>query len=186
MWPSQDVTFNMYKEQSFPLQVMESASLAGEEVQMPVTGVASFPFRMSLCLEFQACEMSQDAGGWRGSLHLLHPQAAGQRGFFVFLLFSHWVMFDSSELQRPTELQHAKLPCPSPSPRVCSNSCSSLDSTQPSLLCHPLLFLTSVFPSIRVFSNELSLHIRWPKYWSCSFSFSSSSEYSGLISFRID
>lgn len=42
---------------------MESASLAGEEVQMPVTGVASFPFRMSLCLEFQACEMSRDAGG---------------------------------------------------------------------------------------------------------------------------
>lgn len=55
----------MYKEQSFPLQVLESASLAGEEVQMPVIGVTSFPFRMSmsLCLEFQACEMSRDAGG---------------------------------------------------------------------------------------------------------------------------
>lgn len=52
----------MYKEQSFLLQVMELASLAGEEVQMPVTEVASFPFRMSLCLEFQACEMSRDAG----------------------------------------------------------------------------------------------------------------------------
>ena len=54
------------------------------------------------------------------------------------------------------------------------------------ILCHHLLFLPSIFPSIRVFSKELALHIRWPKYWSFSFSISSSSEYSGLISFRID
>ena len=54
------------------------------------------------------------------------------------------------------------------------------------ILCHPLLLLTSVFPSIRVFSNESVLCIRWPKYWSFSFSISPSSEYSGLISFRID
>ena len=54
------------------------------------------------------------------------------------------------------------------------------------ILCHPLLLLPSIFPSIRVFSNESVLHIRWPKYWSFSFSISSSSEYSGLISFRID
>ena len=52
--------------------------------------------------------------------------------------------------------------------------------------CHPLLLLPSIFPSIRVFPNELALCIRWPKYWSCSFSISPSSEYSGLISFRID
>ena len=56
------------------------------------------------------------------------------------------------------------------------------------LLCHPLLLLPSVFPIIRVFSNESVLHIRWPKYWSFSFSFSISpfKEYSGLISFRMD
>ena len=54
------------------------------------------------------------------------------------------------------------------------------------ILCHPLLFLPSIFPSIRVFSNELTLHIRWPKYWSFSFSISPSNEYSGLIFFRID
>ena len=54
------------------------------------------------------------------------------------------------------------------------------------ILCHPLLLLPSIFPSIRVFSNESFLHIRWPKYWSFSFSISSSSEYSGLISFRMD
>ena len=54
------------------------------------------------------------------------------------------------------------------------------------LLCHPLLLLPSIFPSIRVFSNESALHIRWPKFWSFSFSISPSNEYSGLISFRID
>ena len=54
------------------------------------------------------------------------------------------------------------------------------------ILCRPLLLLPSVFPSIRVFSNELALHIRWPKYWSFSFSISPSNKYSGLISFRID
>ena len=54
------------------------------------------------------------------------------------------------------------------------------------ILCHPLLLLPSVFPSIRIFSHESALHIRWPKYWSLSFSISSSNEYSGLISFRID
>ena len=54
------------------------------------------------------------------------------------------------------------------------------------ILCRPLLLLPSVFPSIRVFSNESVLHIRWPKYWSFSFSISPSNEYSGLISFRMD
>ena len=54
------------------------------------------------------------------------------------------------------------------------------------ILCHPLLLLPSIFPSIRVFSNESVLHIRWPKYWSFNFSISPSNEYSGLISFRID
>ena len=54
------------------------------------------------------------------------------------------------------------------------------------ILCHPLLLLPSVFPSIRVFSNESALRIRWPKYWSFSFSISPSIEYSGLISFRMD
>ena len=54
------------------------------------------------------------------------------------------------------------------------------------LLCYPLLLLPSIFPSIMVFSNELALRIRWPKYWSFSFSISPSTKYSGLISFRID
>ena len=54
------------------------------------------------------------------------------------------------------------------------------------ILCRPLLLLPSIFPSIRVFSNESAVHIRWPKYWSFSFSISPSSEHAGLISFRID
>ena len=65
----------------------------------------------------------------------------------------------------------------------------SIELVMPSnhlILCHPLLLLPSVFPSIRVFSNESALCIRWPKYWSFSFSISPSNEYSGLISFRMD
>ena len=65
----------------------------------------------------------------------------------------------------------------------------SIESIVPSnslILCHPLLLLPSIFPSIRVFSNKSALCIRWPKYWSFSFSISPSNEYSGLISFRID
>ena len=54
------------------------------------------------------------------------------------------------------------------------------------ILCHPLLLLPSIFPSIRVFSNESALHISWPKHWSFSFNISPSNEYSGLISFRMD
>ena len=65
----------------------------------------------------------------------------------------------------------------------------SIESVMPSnhlILCHPLLLLPSIFPSIRVFSNESLFHIRWPKYWSFSFSISPSNEYSELISFRMD
>ena len=65
----------------------------------------------------------------------------------------------------------------------------SMESVMPSnhlILCHPILLQPSIFPSIRVFSNKSVLRVRWPKYWSFSFSISPSNEYSGLISFRID
>ena len=68
-------------------------------------------------------------------------------------------------------------------------SIESIESVMPSnhlILCHPLLLPPSIFPSIRVFSNESARRIRWPKYWSFSFSISPSNEYSGLISFRMD
>ena len=79
-------------------------------------------------------------------------------------------------------LQHARPPCPSLPPGACSNSCPSNHL----ILCCPLLLLPSIFPSIRVFSNESALHIRWPKYRSFSFNISPSNEHSGLISFGID
>ena len=97
--------------------------------------------------------------------------------------YSHSVMSDSL---RPHELQHARPPCPSPTPGVYSNSCP-LKSVMPSnhlILCRPLLLLPSISPSIRVFSNESALCIRWPKYW--SFSISPSNEHPELISFRMD
>ena len=62
----------------------------------------------------------------------------------------------------------------------------SVMPSNPPILCHPLLFLPSIFPSIRIFSNESTLHIRWPKYWSFSFNISHSKELSRLISFRMD
>ena len=88
----------------------------------------------------------------------------------------------------PHGLQHARLPCPSPTPGAYSNSCPLSQWCHPTnlILCHPLLLSLSILPSIRVFSNESALCIRWPKYWSFSFSISPSNEYSGLISFRID
>ena len=88
----------------------------------------------------------------------------------------------SNSLQ-PHGLQHSRLPCPCLSPGVCSNSYPLIPSNH-LILCCPLLLLLSIFPSIRVFSNELVLCIRWPKYW--SFSISPPNEYSGSISFRIE
>ena len=88
---------------------------------------------------------------------------------------------------RPLGLQHTRHHFPSPSPRVCSDSCSLSWWCYPTILsCCPLLLLPSVFPSITVFSNESARHIRWPKYWSFSFSICPLIEYSGLISFRMD
>jgi len=88
---------------------------------------------------------------------------------------------------QPQGLQHSRPPCPSPTPGVYLDS--SVESVIPSnylILCCPLFLPPLIFPSIRVFSNESVLPIRWPKYWSFSFSISPSNEYSGLVSFRID
>ena len=98
--------------------------------------------------------------------------------------FSCSVMSDSL---RPHGLQHSRLSCPSPTPGVWSNSCHPVSmSSNHLILCCPLLLPPSIFPSISIFSNKSVLRIRWPKYWSFSFSISPSNEYSGLISFRMD
>ena len=103
---------------------------------------------------------------------------------FSSVQFSRSVMSDSLQ---PRGLQHTRPPCPSPTTRVYSNSCSLTPWCHPAISsCRPLLLPPSILPSIRVFSNESALHIRWPKYWSFSFSISPSNEYSGLIPFRMD
>ena len=99
--------------------------------------------------------------------------------------FSRSVVSDSLQ---PHELQHARPPCPPPTHRVHTNPCPL------SRWCHPAISSSvvpfssypQIPPSIRVFSNESALSIRWPKYWSFSFSISPSNEHPGLISFRMD
>ena len=114
-------------------------------------------------------------GMWREPLAVCNAEIAMQ-------YFSCYAMSDPL---RPHGLQHARLPCPSLSPRVCSDSCPL------SQWCHPTISssvvpFSSIFPSIKVFSNESVLHIRWPKYWSFSLRISPSNEYSGLVSFKMD
>ena len=86
---------------------------------------------------------------------------------------------------RPHEMQHPRPPCPSPTPRVHSDSRPSSQWCH-LILCRPLLLLPPIPPSVRVFSNESTLHMRWPKYWSFSFSIIPSKEIPGLNSFRMD
>ena len=107
----------------------------------------------------------------------------GKSFLLLLLLFSQ----SCPTLCDPMDCKQAKLPCPSLSPRVCSNSCPL------SLWCHPTIFLLSppfppalIFSSIRVFSNESALSIRWTEYWHFNFSISLSDDYSRLISSRID
>ena len=115
------------------------------------------------------------------------------RNVICSVQFSHSVVSISL---RPHGLQHARPPCLLPAPRVYSNSCPLSRWCHPTISSsfssshHPHLVPFSsclqIFPSIKVFSNESILCIRWPKYWSFSFSISPSNEYSGLISFRMD
>ena len=88
----------------------------------------------------------------------------------------------------PHGWQHARLPCPSPSPRACSNTCPFSWWCQPAFSSPVIPFSScpQAFPASEFFSNESALCIRWPKHWSFSFSISTSNEYSGLISFEID
>ena len=91
----------------------------------------------------------------------------------------HSVMSDPL---RPHGLQHSRLSCPSPTPRDCSSSCPSSRWCHPTISSsHLLLLLPSVLLSIKVFSNESTLPMRWPKYWSFSFNISPSNKYSGLV-----
>ena len=117
------------------------------------------------------------------SIHCQLKIASLCRPRFILFQFSHSVASDSLP---PHGLQHTRLPCPSLTLRSLLKLLS-IELVMPSshlVLCCPLLLPPSIFPSVRVFSNESALRIRWPKYWSFSFSISPSNEYSGLASFR--
>ena len=125
---------------------------------------------------------SSKSGIWFFQMHL---ETRDTELLFVIVVaqLSSWVQLFATH-----GLQQARLPCPSPSPGVGSNSCSLSWwwLSNHLVLCCPPLLLPSIFPSIRVLYSELTLCIRWSKYWSFSFSISPSNEYSGLISFRMD
>ena len=112
--------------------------------------------------------------------HFHHPGKKPQ-------CFSSSVTQSCPDSLRPRESQHARPPCPSPTPGV--HSLTSIESVMPSshlILGRPLLLLHPIPPSIRVFSNESTLRMRWPKCWTFSFSIILSKEHPGLISFRMD
>ena len=102
---------------------------------------------------------------------------------FSSVQFSCSVVFNSL---RPHGLQHARPPCPSPMPRAYIICIESVMPSNHLILCHPLLLTPSIFPMIRVISNESVLCIQWPKHCSFSFSMSPSNEYLRLISFRMN
>ena len=97
-----------------------------------------------------------------------HPPEPGAAWLFAIRIYSGSVQFSHSVVSYsllPHGLQHSRLPCPTPTPGACLNSCPSSRWCHPTIsssVCRPFLLLTSIFPSIRVFSNKLGLHIRWP------------------------
>ena len=114
-------------------------------------------------------------------MHLSYPLF---NSAFLSVQISRSVVSDSL---RPHELQHSRPPCPSPTPGFTQTHVHRVgDPSSHLILWRPLLLLPPIPPSIRVFSNESTLHMRWPKYWSFSFNISPSNEHPGLISFRMD
>ena len=116
---------------------------------------------------------------------LYHQRHLGGPTPFISVQFSRSVVSDSLG---PHESQNARLPCPSPTPGVHSDSRPSSQWCHPAISSSVIPFSSypPIPPSIRVFSNESTLHMRWPKYWSFSFSIIPSKEIPGLISFRMD
>ena len=113
---------------------------------------------------------------------LVKGKSEGAREVFVVQLLRHIQLF----VTRWTAAHQASLSFTISQSLLKLMSVESVMPSNDLILCHPLLLLPSIFPRIRVFSNESALCIRWAKYWSFSFSISFSNEYSGLISFRID
>ena len=145
----------------------------------------SLEFFQARILEWVAMPSSR---GYSWPMDQIQVSCIAGRSFTVWatssVQSSHSAMSDSLQSHEP---QHARPPCPSPTPGVHPNPCLWSRWCHPTvILCRPLLLLPSVFPSIRGFSNESALRIRWPKDWSFSFNISPSNEHPGLISFRMD
>ena len=111
--------------------------------------------------------------------------SAPRMHLLILVQFSSVQLLSHVRLFATHESQHTRPPCPSPTPGIwCLPKLMSIESVMPSshlILCHPLLLLPPIPPSIRVISNESTLHLRWPKYWSFSFSISPSNEHPRLI-----
>ena len=106
--------------------------------------------------------------------------------YMYIYIFQFSSVTQSCPALQPHESQHTRPPCPSPTAGVYPNSSPSVMPSSHLILCRPLLLLPPILPIIRVFSSESTLCMRWPKYWSFSFSISPSNEPPGLISFRMD
>ena len=150
----------------------------------------SLPFFSSCSFPgFMNSHLVHDIQSWYSNKHLRNPMQIS--GVLAELLFPDWfycsIIQSFPTLRDPMDCSTWVFLVLHPSQSLLKLISIELVMTSNHLiLCHLFLILPSIFPSIRVFSNESALHIRWPKYWSFSFSISPSSEYSGLISFRID
>ena len=158
----------------------EWGGVGESEVQRPPRGSAVWSRKQASC----GCRAI-----WSGKMRkgFLKWKNLDQHQFWVFSRLYTWccMLFRRSALSDalwPHGLQHTRLPCPSPSPGACSDSCLSSQWCRPTISSSVIPFSSCLqyFPA----SNESALRIRWPKYW--SFSISPSNEYSGMISFRID
>ena len=161
--------------------------LTGTTRILPILESTSWPATVSWMLTEEQETLGSETKdflllGHQAARTLCSPQFSLSPRFHQFssVHFNHSVMSDSLW---PHRLQHTRLPCPLPAPRVYSNSCPSSQWFHPTISSSVIpFFCLQSFPASRSFSNESVLCIRWPQYW-C---FSPSNEYSGLISFRID
>ena len=151
--------------------------------------------KISRCYQYSRChhhitKMSSTLNEWKWNTRINFICLLNVNALLLLLSDAQLVQFSHSVVSnsfQPHESQHTRPPCPSATPRF--HWLMSIELVMPSshlILCCPLLLLPPIPPSIRVFSNESTLHMRWPKYWSFSFSTIPSKEISGLILFRMD
>ena len=174
---SLEITFKLLW---FSLSVILCKSHPKNDFSVVINGCESWTIKKAEHWKIDAFEL----WCWRRLLRVPWTARRSNQSILKEWIESHSVVSNSLW---PNGLQHARLHCSSLSPRVCSHSCPLSQWCYPNFLSSVAHFSScpqSVFPSIRVFSNDSALHIRWPKFWSFSFSISPFSEYSGLISLQ--